>query len=1045
MAIEIRRSIIFCLGEQGAHIARALEARLQHRHGGIPVVQMVVLREGESHPGPDTPFYLAVTLPEARARELQVDPTVRPWLPDIGDMTLNHRAGARLALLDLRAQIETQLLRVLEQKLTATDSKTLMDERDLKIASPGTVTIDIYLVGNLGEPLVSGMFIDLAYLIRDIMDKQTADNYFFQMNGVFLLPQLLPHSEDPQEAMIKLARANTYAAFKELDYYMDAHAYRMAYPDGYEVSFSSFISPFEPGYCYLVSATNEEIESINTDDAVNMVAEWFYHIIIAPIYTRLAANFHLSRYGAAGAIGAYSSLGLSALILPMPHIRDFCARRLARDLVGQYLLPELTSEDQKNQERIDRDLANSEVLRPDLDRRLRGESQANDRNYELPAGAYDALSPFEYQKLEKALISHYNRSLSAVFPDIQRRMEKNRVHLEAEAVKNLKAYIQEIFDDEPEIAVDYTEGTADRARNFAHHLLKEIEMQHQDLQNRIRQFEKDQADYHRRIQGARGQYFSAAQAFGNLPLAPAALTGLAILILLGYIYEIFAISLGYPTETGIFMGFISIVLITVVGSQIARIGSTRANYIEQYNSRLKTHRSLAEARIRSRWLRSIEQAVTDYQKQLEGFRDALKRLRDNVAEKQLTLSSWAELLYKYPYFGLEESVVEPEDVEAYYAEVFGFSESDRKRHVKKDKEGVLFSSEYHGPYHTWLQQWIDRKLDADAMWERLYRYSWRQTEVLEQHYLVEKIEERFDQHQMRSALEKVQKHAQPYLKTRIRVDLGEDSQSLLQQSVAVHFRREEEREVTQGTLVAKVLHDLRLTQAIDDFGEPYRLAFVTARRGLPLYVLPDVINYQIAYRSLPDRRVVHTTRGNIALPDIAGETTEYLRNTDVSTFALEPRQAFALAVAFPELGLGCFKALVYRDSDVTAKEESEPAGYYQTYVSARQQQIADSLQRDPKPSSAYLGASKAEACAMLYAQPELLAHLRQDIESYLASVPWAQLADKLSDYLERYKTFEGANDTKALEDWEANELDGVIEDILRLLKQSQDDEVETQS
>jgi len=1014
VAIEIRRSLVFGLGQQGLDVARALEARLQRRHDGIPIVQSIVLLE-EGSDSAGMPFVLSLALSEERAEALRNDPQVQTWLPDVGIPSLKCRSGARLALLDLRRDLERILQQVLDQKLLHIDSTRLMRERDLTIASPGTVTIDIYIVGNLGDTLVSGLFIDLAYLIRHVMDRQAADKYFFQINGVFLLPQLLNGAEAfPDDVMDKM-RANTYAACKELDYYMDDHAYRMCYLDGYTVAFPARVPPFEPGYCYLVGPTNESIEAIDGGDAVNMTGEWLYHMLVAPVYTRLAANFNLSRYGASRTVGAYSSLGLSSLILPMRHVREYCARRLVRDLTAHYLLPASLGEDP---ERTRRDFHNCQVLRDTLRKEIIGEEKPNDSNYARPPQVYDGCSPLQYQDLEKRLIQDYNHSLGMILPDIKRRMEENCARLQKEVSDRLIAYIQhQIFDDDPE-------GAVDRARNFISHLLNEVAGRQKTLQDEIRKRERDREQHRQRIQKARGQYFNSAQAFGNLPLGPAILSVIAFLALFGYIYEVLAVNLGYATEAGILIGGSVIAVAAFTVLQIIRIGSTRANYIAQYNQRLLTHRHLEEARLEGHLLSVIEANAKDLQTQVRGFSQTMKELRDRIAEDQLTALPWEQLLYGHPYFSLEESVIDRRDVEQYYAEVFGPSPSDRKRHIT-----TVFSDAYEGVYHTWLQQWVDRKLDVAAMWQRLYDYSRRQAERLARHYLVEKIEERFDKNQTRAAIEKVHKHAQPYLKTRIRADLGEGGDVPLQQSVAVHFSREEERDVNQGALAAKVLEEVQLTANIDDFGERDRLSIIAVRRGLPLYVLPDVLNCELAYRNVLNRGAVHTTRGNIALPDINGTQSLSWQDEELP-FTLEPRQVCALAVAFTQFGLAPFDALQRRDASPTAQTPPEPAGYYQTYVDPRQQKIAASLNREPRSTVAYVGATKAEVCATFYAQPELLTCLREDVKVYLKQVEWSELGGKLYDYLEADRVVTPGATRALLEDWEVVELNHVLDVLL---------------
>ena len=82
----------------------------------------------------------------------------------------------------------------------------------------------IFLVSSLGGGCGSGIFLDVAYLIRYIL---WINNYNFKINGIFVFPSAFRESTVAK----KNVQANTYAALMELNHYMTNPDYSLRYDD----------------------------------------------------------------------------------------------------------------------------------------------------------------------------------------------------------------------------------------------------------------------------------------------------------------------------------------------------------------------------------------------------------------------------------------------------------------------------------------------------------------------------------------------------------------------------------------------------------------------------------------------------------------------------------------------------------------------------------------------------------------------------------------------------------------------------------------------
>lgn len=1022
MSTEIRRSIIIGLGEQGARVGEELQQRLLWRYNGVPVVQSIEIvppatgEDWQEHrePVPDSAYRrrFSMNLSQDEIKRLQEESSVSRWLPDIPDLNLSYRAGARLALVARYDELKRLLSDCIQTRLLTPVARREMESRGLRIAESDDKTVDLYLVCNLAEPFASGMFLDLAYLIKKVEKEHEADHFNLQVRAVMLLPDLLPEWQDASTPARKWMQANTYAVLKELDYYMHARPYSLQYPGAPRpVSNTEMTSklPFEIGNCFLVTRKNAHNEHISADDAVNMVAEWLCAMTLAPIFSNIASGARGRSYYDGRALGAYGSFGLASLVLPMMYIRDYCARQLTAEMIAT-----LSARPQDEEGTTKADVMNNPLLfDPDQHAQtLQSDPDGIAREFPIQIQNYGSMSRFSYLDLEANLAQHYNDRLGNKLPHMRKRMEQNRVALNNKIYDALEAYTRKTFASDPAHAIY-------RMINFFSHLLDHLQKEEKRLTARIRLLERK--DHHSLIREARGDYFNAAQALGDRPEVNTVLTVVAFVAFFGWTYYIGSQLLGQTTVASVLVGLGGLLFVLFGWTNLNWIGNMRTQFIKAYQTRLEDRRKLEEARLAL----SVVERVTGWAQTLLDdvvkFRDEMITL-SALAQRRWQVEhgydrSWDEMLYAHPYFSLEESVINAEDVEAYYKEVRGSELADLERHVLN----LFLDPQFGGNFYTWLSD----SVEPEALWSRVYHYSAMQAETLDAHSIVEKIDEHHPQDRVRDRLSRIRQFSHPFLTTLMH-NLGGQADDNIQpnQVVAVQFQDKQ----AEQSKVAGALKDIGLRENIADPGERHRLTFISVRYELPLMALPDVRNCRDPYLSIEEPDLLHTTRGNVALPDVAeGYMVEL---TDPSFFLpLDPRQLFALSVALNHYKPAPFDALQYRAGGV----DEDQAGYYQTYVTDEEKQEAERLETEPRERVECLGSTKSIACAQLYTRPTLTGYLRQAVQAHLLDhrEQWRDLALFLRNYVEPPRPARGAavSPKETLEDWEVLALGEVVQGL----------------
>lgn len=214
----------------------------------------------------------------------------------------------------------------------------------------------VYVVCSLCGGTGSGMFLDVAYMLRKIVGVEPSTRRFI---GMFVLPEVYEPVVENQH--IKRIYANTYAALRELDYLMNSprRSYTISGKDHTFVDFERDVPPFD--FVFLLSNKNKRGAVISqrqvsgdkpvaTDDRVSQyISESIMTDVLSPVTERsesILSNIFTS-IGEPESMEertfhkTFSSVGVSSVkIPPLEHFRDLVEARAIGSVIDFLLRPD---------------------------------------------------------------------------------------------------------------------------------------------------------------------------------------------------------------------------------------------------------------------------------------------------------------------------------------------------------------------------------------------------------------------------------------------------------------------------------------------------------------------------------------------------------------------------------------------------------------------------------------------------------------------------------------------------------------------------------
>ncbi|MFD3259911.1 tubulin-like doman-containing protein [Paenibacillus lentus] len=261
-----------------------------------------------------------------------LEPYITDWLSPELSITdgMNGAAGVRQAGRLLLFTKINQVVQAIDKKI-----KTLSVGTNKKLM--------VFLLTGLSGGTGSGCFLDIAYIVRGIIERDHGSAGIDRVNtlGYLFTPDINLSNKSLSEHTREYIKKNGYAALKELDYWMnvDSRGERFKQQYGNILSVNSPLPPFN--LCHLISATNTEGKllenaydycmNVTAENITNFMAseekqsgeEFAIHDYISNIRTNIAQmnKMYPANY-------EYNIIGASSAVLPIEEMTTYLAYRL---------------------------------------------------------------------------------------------------------------------------------------------------------------------------------------------------------------------------------------------------------------------------------------------------------------------------------------------------------------------------------------------------------------------------------------------------------------------------------------------------------------------------------------------------------------------------------------------------------------------------------------------------------------------------------------------------------------------------------------------
>ena len=197
--------------------------------------------------------------------------------------------------------------------------------------------ISIFITGSIVGGTGNGMFIDMAALVHDIFKDVWPRPKVY---GIVVLP-----SAFKRVVYNRNARANAYAALKEIDYYMSGNLFEAKYPGGFVTQLEDRL--FNDGMLYLLDVENFAGNVLQDRDQVQELTGQFIYTFVASnaggaIEERMVNDSsRTSIYFPTDDSGprrraSYNSFGVSRVTYPAPQLRDLGYKLVSLRLIQNF-------------------------------------------------------------------------------------------------------------------------------------------------------------------------------------------------------------------------------------------------------------------------------------------------------------------------------------------------------------------------------------------------------------------------------------------------------------------------------------------------------------------------------------------------------------------------------------------------------------------------------------------------------------------------------------------------------------------------------------
>lgn len=364
MPVTIKRTVIVGLGGTGVRVLQYIKGEF-HKHfpkGVPPAVRLLAFdtapqttQAGAVGPIEHLEANEFAYITATGIRRLLQAPEMQSWVPPLEKWDLSdiingagqRRPSGRLALFRNAVAIYNTLNNAINQVKSIDLVGMMAGWPEFRIPEEYQTVVEVYVVGSLVGGTGSGMFLDIGYMIRDLLKEEGSDRVI----GVFLLPGIFMKNL----AAVDFVAGNGYAALKELDYWLNTLEEReVRYPGGLSIKWGGALrKPYN--FVYL-------LDDVNESGAVVTKLETMLYFIARGIFLHMTIQSNeltafWSNLGSIlqsadrwpeghpdGKVPRYMSFGISSLQIPLEwHIEqniDEILLDLLNELRGQKVPPE---------------------------------------------------------------------------------------------------------------------------------------------------------------------------------------------------------------------------------------------------------------------------------------------------------------------------------------------------------------------------------------------------------------------------------------------------------------------------------------------------------------------------------------------------------------------------------------------------------------------------------------------------------------------------------------------------------------------------------
>lgn len=343
MNVEITPSIVIGLGGTGFDVVHQLSEEFYQNYGDVPIVQFIAIDTDQTNANcdkhPNFQFlHLSVNNPAEYIEGMKNNYHIglQGWMPDnvtVGDLSSgakNNRLNGRFALIANISKFRTAFMEKL-YFISKKNSNQNMRERGYNI----TKDLKVFVVNSGCGGCGSGMFIDIAYNIRDMLKSGKG----VALSGYMITPDVFEKSETNLNMS-----GNSYAALRELDYFMDSRYFAWDYSR--KVSIEVNAKPFD--FYYVLDSRSEEDRLIlDYDDVIPIIKDAIKLEIASTIggilngrrtnEDEILDNHFVDAIKHRNYIQAYGSFGTAAHYYPGFEFKALCSNLFTERLVEKIL------------------------------------------------------------------------------------------------------------------------------------------------------------------------------------------------------------------------------------------------------------------------------------------------------------------------------------------------------------------------------------------------------------------------------------------------------------------------------------------------------------------------------------------------------------------------------------------------------------------------------------------------------------------------------------------------------------------------------------